>query len=63
MSKPPLMPCLRWFTSKVKTEREQILDESIQAMREFCRAVDDGAIHSRRTYAKFKAILARYDAL
>ena len=44
-------------------KRDVILVDAIAAMREFCAKVEAGAILSRNTYARFKAILARYDAL
>lgn len=45
------------------TKREVILVDAIAAMREFCKAVEAGTIHSRNTYSRFKDILRRYDAL
>lgn len=45
------------------TKREAILVDAIAAMRDFCSAVEAGTIASKRTYARFKRILERYDAL
>lgn len=45
------------------TKREVILVDAIAAMREFCNKVEAGAILSRTTYARFKKIIERYDAL
>ena len=67
MNTKPLMPCLRWFKPKPKPDptdaREKIFVDAIVAMRDFCRSVEEGTISSRRTYARFKKILERYDAL
>lgn len=35
-------------------------DELLDAMAEFCRRVEAGEIRSRRTYGKFKALLAAH---
>ena len=43
--------------------KEEILVNAIVAMRDFCRSVEEGTVSSRRTYARFKEILRRYDAL
>lgn len=51
------------FTRKSTPPRELIIADAIQAMRDFCSAVEAGTITSKRTYARFKAIIARYDAL
>lgn len=36
-----------------------LLEEALDAMQEFCNRVEAGQVHSRYTYAKFKAILEK----
>jgi hypothetical protein len=36
-----------------------VYDDALAAMREFCARVDRGEVRSKRTYAKFAAILER----
>ena len=47
--------------TKDTADREALLAESIQLMREFCAKVEAGKIHSVNTYRKMKDILRRYD--
>lgn len=42
-------------------DREALLAESIQLMREFCAKVEAGTIQSANTYRKMKDIIRRYD--
>jgi len=37
-------------------------DRLAEALKEFCCRVDAGEVRSRRTYAKFKGLLAAYEA-
>lgn len=41
---------------------EEILDEAVTLMKEFCNRVDAGEIRSRKTYAKFKIFIANVEA-
>ena len=43
------------------SDREALLAESIQLMREFCAKVEAGTIQSANTYRKMKDIIRRYD--
>lgn len=62
LSQIPLF-CPRKRFARPVSDRDQTFTEAIQAMRDFCKAVEAGTIHSRNTYARFKEILRRYDAL